>query len=73
MTSRRIRHELKQLRALCIEGTEDLILKRLAYEIECAVRWASESGIREWPGLVESARAGADLLRKELAAPEPDR
>lgn len=70
-SDRTIRQHLKQLREQCIDGTDDLVLKRIAYEVECAVRWAREDVMR-WPGLAQQARDGANLLKQELAT-SPER
>ncbi len=64
--ARRIKQELRQLRAECIEGTTDPVLKRIAYEMEAAVRYATERTVG-WAGLVEMARGAAQLLHIELA------
>lgn len=68
--ARRIKAELKQLRAECIDGQSDPVLHRLAYEMECAVRYVTERTVG-WPNLVELARTGALLLRRDLASPAP--
>lgn len=67
----RMRRELKELRRDCIEGTQDLVLKRIAYEIESAVRYVIEDGIKDWPSLAEQAHISAKLLKDELAARAP--
>lgn len=66
----RIRRELKTLRAECIEQDADVVLKRIAYEMECAVRYAIEDGIRNWPSLTQLARDGALSLKRELGREE---
>lgn len=60
-----ITRHLRQLRRECIDGSNDLIEKRIAYAMEVAVRWARED-VRGWPGLAEEARASAQLLRQAL-------
>lgn len=65
--ARRIRKELRELRAECIDGVDDPILRRLAYEMECAVRYATED-VRGWPSLSALAVGGAVILRNELEA-----
>lgn len=69
---RRIKQELKQLRAVCIDDQSDVVLKQIAYEIETAVRYATERTVG-WPGFIEMAKSGADRLRKELKVPTGDR
>lgn len=64
--TRKLRQQLKELRATCIEQESDVILRKIAYEIECAVRLAIEDTVR-WPSLSEMAKAGAHLLKQELA------
>lgn len=64
----RLKRELKELRATCIEQNSDIVLKRVAYEMECAVRYAIEPGIRGWPSLTRLAREAAQILKNELKA-----
>ena len=61
-----VRYALRQIRRL-IETSPDVVERTMAYEIECALRWATEPGIRGWPPPTEMAREGARLLRIELA------
>jgi hypothetical protein len=63
-SDRSVKTNLIQLRHL-IDSTSDPILKRIAYAIETAVRWARED-VRGWPDLVEEAEAEAALLKKEI-------
>jgi hypothetical protein len=60
-----IKRAIRQVRRL-IETSPDLVERRIAYEIECALRWASEPGIRGWPPPDRMARDAAALLRQEL-------
>jgi hypothetical protein len=61
-----IKKELRDLRKL-IDTTPDVILKRIAYTIETAVRYAREDGIRDWPTLVDEAWQETEILKMELA------
>ena len=63
--ARRIKQELKRLRAECIDGQSDAVLKRIAYEMETAIRYATERTVG-WPNLVDLAREAARLIRQEL-------
>jgi hypothetical protein len=68
MHPKTIKKHLKQLRRECIDNEKaDLILQRIAYEMEQAVRRVTESGLVGWPSLSQQAREGAALLRKELS------
>ena len=59
-----IKGNLKELREL-IDNTDDIILARIAYEIETAVRWARENTVN-WGTLVEQAKEATSILRQEL-------
>lgn len=63
--ARRIKNELKALRVECIDNQSNIVLKRIAYEMECAVRYATERTVG-WPDMVSMAHAGAQLLQQEL-------
>jgi hypothetical protein len=64
-----VRRALRQIRCL-IDTSPDVVERKIAYEIECALRWATEPGIRGWPPPVTMAREGARLLRWELRRQE---
>lgn len=59
-----IRRHLRQLRKL-IDSTDDPALGRMAYAIECAVRWSREDVVG-WPGLCEQATAETKFLLEEI-------
>jgi len=63
---RKIQQQLKQLRAECIEQETDPVLRKIAYAMEQAVRYATEDGIRGWEPLHEQARGSARLLWEEV-------
>ena len=63
--ARRIKQELKELRATCIENQSDPVLRRIAYAMEEAIRYATEPVVG-WPTLTASALDLSALLRKEL-------
>lgn len=65
MQPKTIKKHLKQLRAECIEQTDDLVLKRVAYEMECAIRRVTERTVG-WPSLSDLARGAAHLIRTEM-------
>lgn len=60
-----IKQNLKELRELIDASTDDLILMRIAYEIETAVRWATEDTV-DWEGLVDQAKGATQILKDEL-------
>jgi hypothetical protein len=59
-----IKRQLEQLRTAVIES-DDVVASRIAYAMECAVRWAREKTVG-WPSLADQARIEAKFLRKEL-------
>ena len=59
-----IRRNLKELRSL-IDSSNDLILRRIAYAMEHAVRWATEDTVG-WHSLAREAEEEAKILRGEL-------
>jgi hypothetical protein len=70
-SERTVKRELRRLRRY-IEANpsprdEDTTLRvRFAYEIECAIRWAREDGIRGWPNPLELALGAANVTGAEL-------
>lgn len=70
-SQRTITQNLKELRAL-IDTTKDPILCRIAYEMETAVRWATEKTVG-WPRLRQQALEATNMLRVELQAPQNKR
>lgn len=65
MKPRTIKKHLKRLRVECIEGTDDLVLKRVAYEMETAIRRVTERMVA-WPSLSDLAKGAAALIRTEF-------
>lgn len=63
-SQRTIAKNLKELRSI-IDSNKDPILCRIAYEMETAVRWATENTVG-WPSLRQQAIEATDMLRKEL-------
>lgn len=61
-----VKKHLRELRKLIDESGDDLILQRIAYEIETAVRWATEDVV-DWPGLAQQAKDAAHMLKNEIA------
>jgi len=61
-----IKRALREVRRL-IDTSPDVVERKMAYEVECAIRWATEPGIVGWPTPARMAREGARLLRVELA------
>jgi hypothetical protein len=59
-----IRKNLRELRNI-IDNSKDPLEVSLAYEMECAVRWAVEDTVG-WPSLARQVKMGADSLRSEL-------
>ena len=64
-----IKKELRELRALIESPDTDNLTKRVAWEIEQAIRWARED-VKQWPRPVESAMSGANLIRQEVKSGE---
>ena len=63
-SKRTIKRNLRELRKL-IDTSEDVLLSRIAYAIETAVRWTIED-TTNWEGLCDQAKSEADLLKKQL-------
>lgn len=62
---KQIRDQLRKLRTFINAEDGDEIAKRIAYEIECAVRWTLED-TDEWPSFVEMATSAADLIEADI-------
>lgn len=62
---RTIKKELKALRELIDSPDTDNLTKRVAWEIEQAIRWARED-VKQWPRPVESAVSCANLISQEV-------
>lgn len=60
-----VRRELKRLRQLIDSPDTDNLTKRVAWEVEQAIRWAREDVVR-WAKPTESAVSGASLIRQEI-------
>jgi hypothetical protein len=61
-----IARRLRELRRDVIENeSSDIFERRIAYEIESAVTWATSRTVG-WPSLAAMARLGARLLRIEV-------
>jgi len=61
---RTVKKELKALRKLIDSPDTDRLTKRVAWEVEHAIRWARED-VKQWPRPIESAMSGANLIRQE--------
>lgn len=59
------RRHMRELRRLIEDPASDVVLKRVAYAMESAVRRVTEPVVG-WPSLAHEARLSADLLRQEL-------
>lgn len=59
-----IKRELRRLRQTIESPDTDNLTKRVAWEIEQAIRWARED-VRGWATPTESAFSGANLIREE--------
>lgn len=66
-SDRTVKKHLKELRALIENEATDEVTRRIAYAMECAVRWATEDTVG-WNGLAQEARDEAWFLRQELKA-----
>lgn len=60
-----IRRRLKDLRDFIDAEDSDPLETRIAYEVECAIRWARENTVA-WPSPLQSARETAELIRQEF-------
>lgn len=67
MHPKTVKRHLKALRAECIDGVDDPILRRVAYAMETAVIRCTRKTVG-WPSLIEEANLIASLLRKEMSA-----
>lgn len=65
-----IRKHQRELRALIEDESTDLLTKRIAYEIDLAIRWAREDVVG-WPSPAQQAKEAAALLRRTLFLKEP--
>lgn len=61
----KIKRELKKLRTLIENNEDDPVLSRIAYEMETAIRWATED-TTGWPSPREQAISGSKMLKSEL-------
>ena len=61
-----VKKHLRELRALIDSSDDDPATMRIAYAMECAVRWATEN-TTGWPGLAAEAKILSGLLKKELS------
>lgn len=60
-----VRKELRRLRQVIDSPDTDNLTKRVAYEVEQAIRWAREDVVG-WPSPLASAVDGANLIREEI-------
>lgn len=60
-----IKKELRKLRQFIDNPDTDNLAKRVAYEVEQAIRWARQDVVN-WPSPLESAVSGANLIREEV-------
>lgn len=72
-SERTVTRELRRLRRFIDENQSSespavILQRRMAYQAECAIRWAREDGIRGWPNPLEMAAADAHVLGNELDA-----
>ena len=67
-----VRRAMRKLRADLIDGERWRcpVESRMAYAVECVVRWATEDTVG-WASPSEQVRAIAKLLRHEVGLPEP--
>lgn len=65
-----IRKHLRDLRRVIEAPETDLVTKRFAYEIECAIRWARQKTVG-WPPPTQMAHDAALMLKQELASRGP--
>lgn len=63
---RTIKKHLKELRTLIDDDATDVVTRRVAYEVECAIRWAREDTVG-WETPVESVAGCVSLLVREQA------
>ena len=52
-----------------IDASSDPVFTRIAYEIETAVRWATEDVVG-WSGLLQQAHDSTHLLKQEILQEE---
>lgn len=62
---RTVRKELRRLREFIESPETDNLAKRVAWEVEQAIRWARED-VKDWPTPLESAVSGANLIHDEV-------
>lgn len=60
-----VKKELRRLRAFIDSPGEDELAKRIAWEVEHAIRWARED-VKGWPNPLASAANCADLVRSQI-------
>jgi hypothetical protein len=66
-SERTIKREIKRLREYIDDNPGDQVGMRIAYEVETALRWATES-TTGWDKPLESCLDAANILRRELRA-----
>ena len=64
-----VKKELRKLRQFIDSPNTDNLTKRVAYEVEQAIRWARED-VHKWPTPLESAASSANLIRQEIKSGE---
>lgn len=64
-TEAEVRKAIKELRQFIDADNEGMIATRIAYAMECAIRWATEDTV-DWLRPVDEARANAAILRKDM-------
>lgn len=62
---RTVKRELRRLRQTIDSPDTDSLTKRVAWEVEQAIRWARED-VKDWPTPTESAFSCANLIREEV-------
>lgn len=60
-----VRKELRQLRQIIDAQDTDNLTKRIAWEVEHAIRWARQN-VKDWPSPTSSVVSGANLIREEI-------
>lgn len=60
-----VQKELRRLRQMIDDPATDRLTKRVAWEVEQAIRWARED-VKSWPAPVSSAVSSANLIREEV-------
>lgn len=60
-----VQDALRELREFVDEDGPDKMATRIAYELECIIRWVTENTV-DWPRPLQSAKDCAHIIREDI-------